>query len=67
MPAIRKPPTSAPRPLALPPPMWRESPPDYEQFPSVLYIEDLSDPDRPVFHFGPIARTLANRAAAPSA
>jgi hypothetical protein len=52
---------SLPLPLALPPPSLREDPPDYEQFPSVLYVEDLADPEHPVFHLGPEARILANR------
>lgn len=49
-----------PQPLALPPPELRDDPPDYEQFPSVLYVEDVSDPARPVFHLGPMARDLAD-------
>ncbi|MCE9564365.1 MAG: hypothetical protein K8U57_20200 [Planctomycetes bacterium] len=50
-----------PTPLALETPNYRKNPPDYEQFPSVLYIEDLSDPQHPVFHLGREARILANR------
>lgn len=52
---------SLPHPIELTPPGARSGPADYEQFPSVLYVQSLSDPEHPVFYLGPEARKQANR------